>query len=937
MNCRDVNRAFAHLHVHTDASRIDGLGTVENLVARAKELGMPSLAMTDHGSLTNTIAFMSACKLAGIKPIVGVEGYVAVDSQIFHITLLANGKAGFNSLVNVNNAGQHSSFSKPAFSIDDLVKNNDGLYILTGCIASPFQALPLPDAVEIGRYLLPHFSGRMFAETMAVGNYRSWVRSMELAERLGIPPVVTNDVHFTKRELAPVHKVLTNLKAGFEYQSAALYMATPEEILARVSNEADSVKTFFVRGIDNAGRLAARLQPPEFSSEPALPTVDGSAKVLRDMCYDRVKANPAWRDNKELLTRLEYELSVIHDFGYETYFIILCDIVDFAKRSGIRVGPGRGSAAGSLVLYVLGVTDVNPLQFGLSFERFLNPERKGMPDVDVDFDSEGRAAVIEYAEKRWGGKSVATYARYSHKTLVHDLCKYYGIDRVTESKVAEGGPESDAFIELSKNNPDFAFSYNAIIGQIKSIGKHAGGIIITDVNVPLERAAGEHGLVAAWTEGDERELSSVGVVKYDLLGLSALTVLKRLEAAFGKHASDPTPDDPVFELFRLGKLAGIFQFSGSQGIVDYTRRVAPRTFDDLVAINALYRPGALDAGTAELYPAWRQSPRTIHPLIDDIIAPTFGAIVYQEQVMAIVSRLTGGSLGKADEARRIIVKSKVGDPEWTKAIGELGTEFIDGAVSRGVPADVATHIWDELKAHARYSFNRAHAVSYAKIAWELAWWRYHHPAEFFAETINSDTPETLAYLYAAVEAGLEVSPPNVNYSGEEWVAKDQTLYMPLTSVKFLGQPAAEAIIANRPYATVEEFNKKLPPRLVRSNVKESLALIGALDGLDGDIGSLIKHGDSRSVTERQVAVFGFPLPSKDIVDKIQAVRKGGWVAGVVREVERRESRYGPYFVYRLAPEGAFWIRSDTQTYEKGQLVSARVKADSGKAIAHGVL
>lgn len=929
-----IHQRFTHLHVHTDASRLDGLGTVESLVEYAKSTGFGALAMTDHGSLANTISFIHACKVAGIKPIVGIEGYVEVDDNVHHITVLANGNSGFHSLTQLNNVGQRSEYSRPAFSIDDLVDNSKDLYIMTGCVASPFQAMPLEEALKLGRYLLPHFEGRLFAETMHVGSYKSWERSILIAERLGIPPIVTNDVHFPRPDQAELHSILTRMKAGFDYESTSLYLAESRDIMSRTKGEPKEVQKFFRRGIDNAGRLAARLESPSFSGTSTLPHIKDGFEQLEKMCKAAVNSSSVSATKKRVWReRAKYELEIIKRMGYESYFVILHDIVRYGRLAGVRIGPGRGSAAGSLVLYLLGITEIDPTEFDLSFERFLNPYREGMPDVDIDFDSEGRDCVIGYAADKWAGVSVATYARYSHKTLVHDLAKYFKIDRSLEAKAAEGGPESDAFRQMCAVNPTIKRAYDSFLGQIRNVGKHAGGVIITDIDVPLERSAGNETLVAAWTEGDDRQLSSVGVVKYDLLGITALTVLKRLENEFGHRAPDPTDDAPEFEIFRNGDTEGIFQFSGSAGIVDYTKKVSPTTFNDIVAINALYRPGALDAGTAEHYPEWRKNPRLLHPKIDPILKPTYGVIIYQEQVMAIVAEIMGGSLGEADLARRVIVKSKVGDPEWEGKMADLLETFMTRGQERGFDEALLQLLWNELKAHARYSFNRAHAVSYARISWDLAWWKMNKPTHFYAETINSDPGETMRYLYAAATAGIRISPPHVNKSGTEWVADATTLYMPLTSIKFMGVEAAQFIVDNRPFASIDDFIERVPRKTVRANVRKNLAFLGSFEGVEGDI-TEFTGGDEHGAREAQIASLGFPLPSREIINTIAAIQAGGWVAGVVSEVEKRQSKYGDYWVYRLSPTGSFWIRSPKKTYERGALVAARVKQSSGKALDH---
>lgn len=924
---------FAHLHVHTDASKIDGLGPVASMLAAAKERGFKSLAMTDHGSLANTVSFIAAAEANGIKPIIGVEGYLAIDGEINHITLLGDGNRGLNSLIALNNLGHASSNTRPAFTVDQLKQNADGITLLTGCIASPFQRMPLNDAIFLAKTLKSAFDDRIFAEIMFVIEGDSWERSVKLSEALKLPLVATNDVHFAYPELAPIHTILTNMKAGFEYNSKHLYLALEDELMNRASKIGPAAVDAARRGIKNAGRLAGLLTPPTLSSAPTLPHIKDAAAELKRRIIKGTECKartPAEYD--AFRVRALYEYDIIVKMGYETYFLILEDIVSYSKRNGIRVGPGRGSGAGSLVLYLLGITDINPLEYDLSFERFLNPEREGMPDVDVDFCSVRRGETIDYTVQRWGATPVATYSRYSHKMLVHDLAKQLRLPRDLEQKAADEGPESEAFKDLCSREPRFRQAYDAIDGQIRHVGQHAGGVIITNAPIPIERAADNETLVAAWTEGEDRQLTRVGVVKYDLLGLSALTVLDNLEKTFSCHADDPKADDPVFDIFREGRLTGIFQFSGSHGIVEYTKKVAPSTFGDLVAINALYRPGALDVGTAQHYPEWKTNPRLIHPLIDPILAETYGVIVYQEQVMRIFATITSGSLGDADLARRVIVKSKRGDPAWEKKMKSLLATFMRKGKANGIPITTLEQLWEEMSAHARYSFNKAHAVSYARIAWELAWWKHHHPAHFYAECMNADPGDAAQYLLAAAMQGIDIIPPHVNISDSKWRVKGDKIYIPLSSIKFLGEAGAKTISKNAPYDSFEDFMARIPKKLVRSNVRTAMLKLEAFSGITGDVNVLLATNklDSLSRSELEREALGFLIPTKSIMDKIELARKGGFVAGIITAIKKKTSSYGDYHVYSLQPSGAFWIRGPKQ-YDVAEVVAAKVSKNTGKA------
>ncbi len=920
---------FAHLHVHTDASRIDGLGTVERLVNSAKIAGFEYLAMTDHGSLANSIAFTLACNSVGIKPILGMEGYVAVDGKVCHITLLADGNEGFSSLVALNNLGQKSTYGRPAFEFADLLKHNRGLICMTGCVASPFHQLEYPDAKRLATRLKSSFEGRFFAEAMFVSDIPSWDRVERLSKEVKIPIVTTNDVHFSYKDDAPVHTVLTNLKASFAYNSKHLFLATTDQIEERIGDP-DGLRIARA-GFENAYRIATKLKSVEFSSKPSLPHFDNALQSLSDEAVAKMNGDMG----TEYYARLETELNIIAAMGFESYFLILNDLVSYAKSCGVRVGAGRGSGVGSLILFLLGVTEIDPIKYNLSFERFLNPLRKEMPDVDLDFDSEGRHLVIDYAKSKYGAYPVATYSRYSHKTLVHDLAKYFHLPRDIEQTAADEGVDSSSFQQLAKKNPQFEQAYNAMEGQIRHIGQHAGGVIITNAEVPLERAAdGTH--VVAWTEGGNKELSKAGIVKFDILGLTSLSILKELETTLEVEAEEPTDDSPVFSLFKEGKLAGIFQFSGSDGIVRFTQSVEPNRFADLIAINALYRPGALDADTAKYYPKWKLKPRRIDPLYDDILSETFGIIVYQEQFIQLYAAATGVDFGGADIVRRTISKRSGHDtPEWTIELAGLHEKFVSGSIERGVPVKDAEKVWSEIVAHTRYSFNKSHATAYAKIAWQMAWFKYYHPVHFFVALLNHDAGNAQRYLFDALEYGIPVHPPHVNYSSQRYEIRDMGIVMPLSSVKYLGSNGAKMIAERRPYATIKEFMTKIPKAEVKARGRSGLYELGGFDGVEGNFEELQvkKELKVRSAIELQKEVLGFIIPPAHVLKTVKEAKESGLVAGIIIDRVDKPSRFGEYTVYYLVPQGAIWSR-DTRDLDIGAFIKAKIKSDSGKILKY---
>lgn len=926
---------FTHLHLHTDASERDGLGTVPALIERAKTLGFRHIAMTDHGTLANAVTFSVEAKAAGIKPILGLEGYVAFDGSLGHITLIADGPKGWNSLLKLNNLAAESSFRQPAFSIDDLIANQDGLLCLSGCIASPLQRLPYTEAVRLAYKLKSAFGPRFFAEMMFVGDSLGWKRPLKLAQDVGLKTVITNDVHFPLQTQAPLHGILTQIKSGYDYESAELYMKTRSE-LETAALHFGLNKGLVQESLDRTFNIGELVGEIDLKSEPRLPKLP-KHKPLRD----EIQAHPLWA-KKEYQERAKHELDVIESMGYEDYFIILKDLVDSAKDLGIKVGPGRGSGAGSLVLYMLGITQVDSLKYGLRFERFLNPERRGLPDVDVDFDSENRQLLLDKANEKYGAIPIATYSRYSHKSLTRDLGKWAGVDPDLVSKAAELGPNSSEFSDLLATNPLLEPAYESFLNQIRHKGKHAGGVIITSTPVPIERAGKT--LVAAWPEGTKNELSYAGIVKFDLLGLSALSAIQKLEKRTGFVAPEPPADgvsSSVFDLFKSGDVSGIFQFSGSDGIRQMAIDLQPESFEDLVAISALFRPGAIDSGSAFKYADWKKKPRKVPAIFADILKPTYGAIVYQEQMMDIYAKAVGGSLAEADNARRIITKSKPDDKRWVVKFNQLHDSFVDGCVSQGLSRAESEKFWKELETHSRYSFNRSHSVAYTIISWQMAWFKHNFPKEFFAVMMGVDPDNLQTYILDALDSGIEIVPPDINQSSTDWESANGNIYMPLQTVKFFGESSAESLVEIRKmggsFNTVQDFMNRVPKSLVRSQAREGLYMLGAFDYLDSapnykDL-ELTKE-PPRGMKKREIDLkyLGFIIPSVSTRKEMRDLESKGWICGVVDSVEPRSSKYGPYRVFRLAPKGVFWSRDKSAFgIEKGSLVAVSVNSTNGRA------
>ncbi len=937
---------FAHLHVHTDASLKDGFGPVSRLVNYAREIGYDALAMTDHGTLANAVSFSLECKANGIKPILGLEAYLNFGGYNGHITLLADGDRGWENIVKLNNLGHASTFKAPAITVEQLMEHSADVLCLTGCQASPFHRFDEPTALDLGRRLKLAFGDRLFAEVMFVSDVDTWSRSVWLSKQLRLPIVLTNDSHFPKKADAKLHPLLTKMKAGFEYNSSELWLKKPEEMRHRVMSFGRIPGDVVDKWMNNAFRIAERIRPVDLAKAQTLPVIEDASEKLYALAADGLRALEGRREYPAYRERMLYELRVIEEMGYCAYFLIVNDLVSTARKMGIEVGAGRGSGAGSLVLYLIGVTRVDPIVNNLSFERFLNPERRGMPDVDLDFESERRDQILQYAREKYHAIPIATYSRYNHKSMVHDLAKMFHADKELEIQAAELGPDSDAFRELCENYEDFEQAYSSMLNQIRHKGKHAGGVIITDNLVPIERAGDQ--LVAAWTEGSNNELSYAGIVKFDLLGLSALSVIRRMKELVGltsdqyeKMLADPA----VFEIFQSGDLAGIFQFSGSPGIRKLTMDLKPDKFDDLVAINALFRPGALDAGTAMEYPAFKKSPRKVPTLFADILAETYGVVVYQEQFMRMIQVALGGTLGQADLARRVITKGgkKTDDPKHLAELEALRSAFVGGCVERGMTEKEAVEWWGELETHGRYSFNKSHSTAYSMIAWEMACWKKFYPAEFYAQSMNVDSDQAQTFIATALDQGIPVRLPHVNFSGTEWTAHDGQLFMPLSSIKFMGMAGAETIVANRArlaskkYESIREFMNLNPKKLVRGRGREGLWYLGGFDGVDGVYADLDlskkKLEETKTAVEAMRQYLGVIIPPSKTQAMMKSLREKGWVCGIIESVVHKTSRYGAYNVYHLSPSGMFWIREDEQSLQEGWIVGADVTStNKAKAV-----
>lgn len=932
-----------HLHVHSEGSVVDGLSTVGRLVQHAASMQFPALALTEHGNLSTAVAFQVQCLSAGIKPIFGMEAYLSVDGVTGHITLLSHGRKGWSNLVALNNIGQRSTGRRPVVPLESLLSHADGLVCLTGCAASPLQRMPLGDALQLGRTLKGAFGGRLFAEVMLFPDGEEGVeRSIALSESLSIPLVVTNDAHFPKASDADAHSILLQIKnkSAF-YDGRHLWLKTAQELEEAAKGLLSAER--LQGAIAQAESIARRIVAPSLKGEPALPDFHGMSDdaIMKLIARKAAERAQALGLGDEYLERAKYELAIIREMGFGKYFAILLDIINEAKALGARLGAGRGSGVGSLILYLLGITQIDPIEYGLSFERFLNPERQDFPDVDVDLDGGTRDALLECVADKWQGVQVATYSRFHHKSLVNDLARTLSLPPQLAKQVAEEGAETAAFSQLCQERPDFDTAYHAMLGQIRHLGKHAGGVVLLPESdsIPLIRVGDK--LVAAWTEGgSDRELAYVGMVKYDLLGVTTLDALKEMEKRSGVLAPTIADDEAVFNLFCRGDLTGISHFSGSDGIRKLTVDVQPHTLEDLAAINALYRPGPLGAGTAQKFVEWRKKPRLLHPDIDAILAPTAGVITYQEQVMAIFKAATGGTMAQADNARKLFSKPQIGNQSWESKIEVLKGQFFSAAVNRWGDKLTET-LWEELVTHSRYSFNKSHSVAYSFNAYAMAHFKLYHPLSFYVAMLNHDSDKAKLYLLEAAKRGILIKPPHINVSTATYENDADAIYMPLTAARFVGDTAVQAIVNERelngPFTSMSDIATRVEKRKVNKRVLVTLYRIGALEGLDGDIDDILPRKEQGAVTRRkdrdeQREVLGYVIPSPDIVRQMKR-----WpVSGAVDFIEERTKGSNTYTVIGVMGEGRFWTPEPIKA-EIGDYIGLHIQSGKGKVLQYGTI
>lgn len=881
---------FVHLHVHTEFSLLDGSGKISKLVSKAKELGMKSLAITDHGAMYGVVDFYKAAKEQGIKPIIGCEIYVAgksmyikqpdKDNETYHLVLLAKNETGYRNLMKIVSAASIDGFYyKPRVDHQFLEKHCEGLVALSACAGGEVQSYILKGNIEKARetalYYKQLFGEDFYLELQYHGMSEQLKindENVKLSEELQIPLVATNDVHYVKKEDAKSHDVLLCIQTGktiedehrMRYPSDNFYLKSPEEMYEQFS--------YVEEALNNTVKIADKCNYDfEFhiSKLPNFPLEAGADhfEYMKSLCYEGLKAryNPI---TEELTKRLEYELGIIKTMGYVDYFLIVWDFIRFASENGIMTGPGRGSGAGSIVAYTLGITKIDPIKYNLIFERFLNPERVSMPDIDSDFCYERRQEVIDYVVNKYGKNNVSqivTFGTMAARACIRDVGRamnysYAEVDKIakmipsmqgttiTIDKALEMNPELMAIYEEDDRVKALIDVSKDLEGLPRHTSTHAAGVVIASeplVNyVPLLK--NEEAIISQFPMGTLEEL---GLLKMDFLGLRTLTVLRdtvnMVKENKGIEINLDTinfNDHEVYKMIGEGKTVGVFQLE-SPGMTSFMKELKPDSLEDIIAGISLYRPGPMSE--IPRYIKNKNNPGEIEyitPELEHILDVTHGCLVYQEQVMQAVRDLAGYSMGRSDLVRRAMSKKKHHVMEEERKnfihgiVDEDGNIEVAGCLRNGISEAAANKIFDSMMDFASYAFNKSHAASYAVVAYDTAYLMRYYPTEFIAAMLNSvmGTNEKVAYyIRFSKELGIELVPPNINEGFSKFTVKGEKIYFGLAAVKNVGVNVIENIVKSRKqkgeFINFVDFCNKIDTGVVNKRAVESLIKAGAFD------------------------------------------------------------------------------------------------------------
>lgn len=879
--------SFTHLHVHTEYSLLDGSSKIKELARRVKELGMDSIAITDHGVMYGVIDFYKACKAEGIKPIIGCEVYVTGGSRhekengYYHLVLLAENDTGYHNLMKIVTRGFTEGFYyKPRVDYEVLEAYSEGIIALSAClageVATNLRHSDYEKAKEAALHLQSVFGeGNFFLELQDHGLREQTIVNtgiIKLSKETGIPMVATNDCHYILKEDADAHDILLCIQTGkkvadedrMRYEGGQYYVKSEEEMR--------KLFPYASQAIDNTHEIANRCQVEiEFGVQkvPKFDVPEGydAFSYLKMLCETGLVRRYGENPGKELKERLDYELTTIQNMGYVDYFLIVWDFIRYARDHGIAVGPGRGSAAGSIVSYCLAITNIDPIKYQLLFERFLNPERVSMPDIDVDFCFERRQEVIDYVVEKYGKDQVVqivTFGTMAARLVIRDVGRVLDIPYAKVDAIAKMIPnELNITIEKGlKASKDLRTAYETdeevkylidmsmrLEGLPRHSSMHAAGVVIgqkaLDEYVPLSKGADD----AITTQFTMTTIEELGLLKMDFLGLRTLTVIqdavKLIEKNTGKKIDVDhlnMEDAGVYEMIGQGKTEGVFQLE-SAGMKSFMKELKPHNLEDIIAGISLYRPGPMDF--IPKYIEGKNHPESISydcAELEEILAPTYGCIVYQEQVMQIVMKLAGYTLGRSDLVRRAMSKKK-GDVmarERKNFVYGNEAEGVPGCIARGIPEQTANYIFDEMIDFAKYAFNKSHAAAYAVVAYQTAYLKYYYPVEFMAALLTSvlgNGAKVSDYIYNCRKMGIEILPPDINEGEGNFSASDQGIRYGLSAIKSLGKPVINSILAEREkhgkFKDLKDLVERLSSKEINKRTVESFIKAGALDSLKG--------------------------------------------------------------------------------------------------------
>ena len=883
---------FAHLHVHTEYSLLDGSNKIKEYVNRVKELGMTAAAITDHGVMFGVIEFYRAARAAGINPVLGCEVYVAPGSRFdkesvgrdedryYHLVLLAENNTGYSNLMKIVSRGfTEGYYYKPRVDYEVLEQYHEGIIALSACLAGEVQKNLLRGLYDEGRKAALRYEkifgkGNFFLELQDHGIPEQSIVNQQLlglAEETGIELVATNDVHYTYAEDEKPHDILLCLQTGkkladedrMRYEGGQYYVKSKEEMA--------SLFPYALQALENTQKIADRCHVDiEFgvTKLPKFDVPDGftSWEYLNKLCFDGLEkryGNPG----QELVDRLNYELGVIKNMGYVDYFLIVWDFIHFARENGIMVGPGRGSAAGSIVAYTLGITNIDPIRYQLLFERFLNPERVSMPDIDVDFCFERRQEVIDYVVRKYGKDQVAqivTFGTLQARGVIRDVGRvmdlpYAFVDsiskmvpkelNITLDKALKMNPELKKLYDENPQVKELIDMSKRLEGLPRHTSMHAAGVVICQKNVDefVPLALGADNTVI--TQFTMTTLEELGLLKMDFLGLRTLTVIQDainlVEESTGERIIPEELDynDPaVMELLGSGKTDGVFQLE-SAGMKSFMKELKPQSLEDIIAGISLYRPGPMDF--IPQYIKGKNHPELITydcPQLEPILEPTYGCIVYQEQVMQIVRDLAGYTLGRSDLLRRAMSKKKADVMQRARQNFVYGNpeENVPGCVANGISEEIANKIYNEMIDFAKYAFNKSHAAAYAVVAYQTAYLKYYHPVEYMAALMTSviDNPGKVAeYIYSCRQMGIKILPPDINRGVGNFSVDNGNIRYGLAAIKSIGRPVIESIIEERKlrgeFKNLKDFIERLSNKEVNKRTVENFIKSGAFDSLKG--------------------------------------------------------------------------------------------------------